>query len=244
VPENLFHDNIDDVTKGITIDPQENIQVNKKEEEAARKLFQVLEKEFYRLRIKFEGEERKSIMGYKQFYQHQLFLELWPELVQLDAIYLPALMQVLPLAIKYHGQAQNGIYFTNTNPMEVLLKYLLRVDVLVTLITQHAERREVLVDSSLGSYLLGIDSILGHCFVDYCPMYEVKIGPLTPEQLEWFMPNQKAAKVLEIFLDYYTPIEAKINVKFVMGETQKTINLKPDKELNHFSARLGVSSFL
>ena len=61
IPENIFHDNIEEILAGKIIDPIENVKKNREEEEAARKFFQIVEKEMYRLKILFEQEERKSI---------------------------------------------------------------------------------------------------------------------------------------------------------------------------------------
>ena len=235
IPENIFHDNIEEILAGKAIDPIENVKKNREEEEAARKFFQIVEKEMYRLKILFEQEERKSIMGSSQFYKHDIFLKLWNELEGLDSQYLPPLMQILPLACKYHG---------NLEVMEVFLKFLLETDVSIE--PQNEENVPVLVDMPLplGSIWLGNDSILGNFFYDFEQAFAINIGPLSSSELEFYLEEGKAWKAVQVFIEYYFPINSKINLKYFMQETQNTIILNSNFSKIEPESRLGISSFL
>jgi type VI secretion system protein ImpH len=235
LPENIFHDNQDDILAGKLIDPIENVKKNREEEEAARKFFQVVEKEFYRLRIQFEQEERKSILGSSEFYRHEIFVQLWSELKELDGKYIPALMQILPLACKYHS---------DTRRMEVLPQKLLDVGVRIEHDPIDSTKEEVNKITSLGGEYLGIDTIIGKTYYDFEPGYLVNLGPLTPEELEDLMPGCTAQKALNVFCEYFFPVGARLKFNYIMLETQNTINLNPDQPTGSGLARLGLSSYL
>ena len=235
IPENIFHDNIEEVLSGKNVDPIENVKRNREEEAAARKFFQIVEKEIYRLKILFEQEERKSIMGSAQFYKHDIFLKLWNELEELDAQYLPPLMQILPLACKYHG---------NLQVMAVFLEFLLEVDVSIDV--QFEESTPIFVNQpcSLGHSWLGHTSVLGQCYYDFEPCFNIHIGPLTSSELELYMHKGKAAAALEVFCDYFFSLNSTINLKYFMLKTQNTVVLNSNFTKIEFDTRLGISSFL
>jgi type VI secretion system protein ImpH len=240
IPENVFHDNLEDIYSGKVIDPIENIKKNKKEEEAARSFFQIVEKEIFRLKILFEREERKSIIGTRQFDQHEIFLNLWSELdPKRVGKFIPQLTQILPLASKFHG---------NLDVMEKMLKYLLQTE--VSILTGSHEDTPVYTDLPclLGSSRLGHNAILGGSYFDFEMAYTIQIGPLTPSKLELYMPNKVASNALKVFCEYYFPIHSKINFQYFMQETQNTILLsqissKVEEDVL-IEARLGLSSFL
>jgi len=235
LPENIFHDNQDDILEGKVIDPIENVKKNREEEEAARKFFQVVEKEFYRLRIQFEQEERKSILGSSEFYRHEIFVQLWNELKELDGKYIPALMQILPLACKYHS---------DTYRMQILLQKLLGLGVQIQIDPADSEMEEVGKITSLGQEYLGIDTIIGSSYFNYEPGYLVSIGPLSPSDLEDLMPDCSAQKALNVFCEYFFPVGARLKFNYIMLKTQNTINLAAGNPIEPDLARLGLSSYL
>lgn len=235
LPENIFHDNLEDILAGKSIDPIENVKKNRREEEAARRFFQVVEKEIYRLKILFEKEERKSIIGSSQFYRHEIFLRLWNELENLDGQYLTPLMQILPLACKFHGDLR---------AMEVFLSYLLEIDVRIE--CKFKENKPVLVDQpcTLGDTWLGNSSVLGGCFYDFDPHFDISIGPLSVSSLELYMPGGKARVALQIFIDYFFLLNSQVEFNYFMEKTQNTVILEPVSANFEEEARLGISSFL
>ena len=240
IPENLFHDKLYDVQEGKDIDPVENVKRNRKEEEAARSFFQVVEKEIYRLKILFEQEERKSIIGTSQFSQHEIFLQIWSELDK-DRIgpYISQLTQILPLASKYHG---------NIEVIQIMLEYLLQAPVHIRLDLQNGSKVHTKIPCVLGEARSGVDSVLGGVFHDFEPAFFISIGPVSPETLELFMPDQVGTNALRIFCDYYFPLNSKINFEYGMNKTQGTVVLtdQSNKIREEVSpvARLGISSFI
>lgn len=235
LPENIFHDNLEDILAGKSIDPIENVKKNRQEEEAARKFFQIVEKEIYRLKILFEKEERKSIIGSSQFYRHEIFLRLWNELENLDGQYLTPLMQILPLACKFHGDLK---------AMEILLTYLLEIDVRIAL--KFNQNKPVFIDQpcTLGDTWLGNSSVLGGCFYDFDPIFNVSIGPISISALELYIAGGKAMQALQVFIDYFFPLNSQVEFNYFMEKTQNTVILEPVSAKTGEEARLGISSFL
>lgn len=238
LPENLFHDNIDEILSGKEGDPIENIKKNRQEEEAARKFFQIVEKEFFRLRILFEQEERKTIIGTAQFNQHEIFLHLWQELGNLESRYIIPLMQILPLVTKYQMK---------TKEVEHFLFFLLRNQVEIEITSEPTVYQPSYGFSTLGKNFLGVDLILGNTFYDFDPVYKLKIGPLSLEELENYMPGMPAAEALDVFIQYYFPLQSIVSKEFILAEQSGTIFLKPENSPNEFQkheSRLGLSSFI
>jgi hypothetical protein len=238
LPPNIFHDNLDDILAGKEIDPIENVKRNREEEEAARRFFQIVEKEMYRLLISFEQEERKTIIGTLQFNQHEIFLKLWYELSGLDSRYIIPLMQILPLVNHYQG---------NLSRMESFLEILLKKQVRIWPMDQIIAIENTGYDSVLGQCLLGFDSFSGGVFYDFDPVFTIEIGPMTGEDLEDFMQGEPAAKALDVFCQYYFPLQSKILWKFSMLETKGTVVLTSQKysaNTNQPESRLGISAFL
>lgn len=238
LPENIFHDNLEDVRNNTYKDPVELIKKNRQEEEAARKFFQVVENEFFRLRILFEKEERKTIIGTPQFEQHEIFLHLWQELNVLDSRYIVPLMQILPLVTKYQMRLPE---------VEQFLFFLLQVHVSVDVEDSSAEEIHMDKEFRIGDGYLGTNSVLGSVFYDFDPVFRLKIGPLSSSELEEFMPGMPAAMALDVFTQYYFPLQSKIIIDYVLEEKDCSLILESESftmDSGPKYARLGISTFI
>jgi hypothetical protein len=235
---NPLHDNLDDILNETEQDPVEAIKKNRKEEAAARKFFQIVENEFFRLRILFEKEERKTIIGTPQFDQHEIFMHLWQELNNLDSRYIVPLMQILPLVTKYQMRL---------NEVEQFLFFLLRIPVAISMEDRSQIPIPLQMESCLGNTHLAVDSILSSVFFDFDPAFRLKIGPLSPAELEDFMPGMPAAMALDVFIQYFFPIKSQILMDFVLDENVSSLFLNSNHNTSTSDpiySRLGLSAII
>ena len=238
LPQNIFHDIQDDILDENDPDSVELVKRNRKEEEAARRFFQIVEKEMYRLLLFFEKEERKTIIGTSEFSQHEIFLRLWSELRGLESKYIIPLMQILPLVTKYQS---------DLDQVERFLQFLLGVPVQIVVDTEPRVYDLPANYSTLGDLYLGGEIVLNGKITDYDPTFILKIGPLEASLLEEFMPGMPASQALDVFSQYYFPIQSNVLIQFILVEKSRTVLLRSEKATqgqNPIKARLGISAFL
>ena len=205
LPQRFFHEPIPDREKEGLDDTLEEMRQNKVREKAARLFFLTLEKEIYRSRIELELDERKSLLGFGEFYRSDLFLRIWPELEGIDVVTQKLLFQILPLSHFICGDVLK---------IETALSIIFDLPVQLA-ITQAAG--EVVVEGhfdKLGKVLLGIDAILGGVSIDYDFQGVVTVKNVPSGSVGSFLGDGKNAKLMQILTTYFFPVH--VNVTWQM----------------------------
>lgn len=219
LPEAIFHV-FDKGKKANAAGFVEDYKKHKAEEEAARQFFLVFEKEIFRLRTLLELSERQSMSGFSEQFKSDLYLNLWPELKDVDEIYLPALIFILPIAHKVIG---------NTLIVETLFGYMLNQQVSI----RHSNVTRVMINNTDSQYLgrnyLGVNTVIGNETADFTPLVEIRVGPLKKGDLVSLMPGGEARKTLDLTCKYLFPALTDINVTLLLDSDCEKLILSADK---------------
>jgi len=203
LPQRFFHEPIPDREKDSVEDTLEEMRQNKVKEKAARLFFLTLEKEIFRSRIDIELDERKSLLGFGEFYRSDLFLRIWPELEGIDVRTQKVLFQFLPLSHFICGDSVK---------IQTVLSIVFGLPVRV--VEKRQSAREVKVDShydELGTLFLGIDSILGSTFIDFDVQAEVFINDVPADNFHTFLNDGQNARLMSILSNALFPAHVHVD---------------------------------
>lgn len=224
VPQGVFHQPKITGKKRTTDDLIEEMKLFKKQEEAARLFFLALEKEYGRVRLSEELEERKSILGFSEHYKFDLYLKIWPELKKIDQKYLTLLFQILPESYKIAGNYElvsKLLEIVCNKPVDIKTVENLRINTGNT------------INNNLGECLLGLDFILGNHYIDFDPYLEINIREIKRNELNDFLPNGKLRKVLDLLCEHFFSYSAEINVLLFLQKEEEGIYLSNDEVVSY-----------
>ncbi len=224
LPQGVFHQPKISGRKRSTDDLIDEMKLFKKQEDAARLFFLALEKEFGRIRVAEEQEERKSILGFSEHYKFDLYLKIWPELRKIDQNYLTLLFQLLPESYKISG---NNVLISK------LLEIVCNKPVDINIIDDYRVSFANNIHNNLGNCLLGLDFILGNQYNDFDPQLEINIKEITREELIDFLPNGKLRKVFDLLCEYFFSYSTEINVLLSLQKEEEGVFLSSEEVVSY-----------
>ncbi|WP_288427487.1 type VI secretion system baseplate subunit TssG [uncultured Spirosoma sp.] len=245
LPEGLFHQpTVDDDRKfAQEIDEQD------RRERAARRFFRPLEQEFYRLGVLLELEERKYLLteeNLNQPDQGAVLRSIWglpaDRLTQeprrtgtgwiwstkrvplLDTRQLNNLLYLLPVAHR----------LVNDRPL-VARVFALMLGVPVSIGTIPPQQLVIEPDddsstpsAKLGQVDLGNFSLEG-IYQDTMPAIEIRLGPLSIDELTGFLPEGPGRAVLDLLIGYFLPAESEIVTHLLPDAAGQSLTLVADE---------------
>lgn len=199
LPEGLFH--AKDTTKGRVSFPDLR-KSYKKEEKEARHFFSPLENEFFNQKLEIENNERDLFNNFLNL-DDKFLIDFWKIDDTIPKKYLSKLIKLLPFAYKIAGDLE----LTKKCLEEILDK---NVKITKKYSPNPVELRNLNKD----------DNCLGTSFTlskktDYIsqPYYNVEIGPIDEENVEDYIKEDGVLKFVNVFYDYFFPIEVQIKTK-------------------------------
>lgn len=218
LPQALFHQTVKrDIGKSKSFEDRlDDIKRVKAEQAEAKKAFAVIEREINQSRIVIELKERNSIFGLTEDSHSDLFLDVWPEIKEIEEKYRKFLFQILPLAHK----CRNNIRLS-----EALLSYVLNLPVQITSdCNPYYLDADEEVSKSYG-YYLGIDSILGRRNPVYEELYTISVNEVPVENLRDYMYGGGSRNVILFLLEYFLPFDADFNLDIHVKEEESKLVL-------------------
>ncbi len=212
LPEGLFHKNL---IKTKHIDTEESVQelkMHQEEEKHARHFFLPLEQEFYQQRIQIEIEEQKSLVGVSEFIINELIANFWKINFPLEHDQALCLAYMLPMMHRIVGNFE-----LTARSLEIILQAPVRLN------TRNPRDEKILLGKNkVGYFSLGENFILGDVLSKEVNDLTLAIGPISGEELLYFLPGGKKQALLDLLAGYFIPAE-------IDWETELLVNTEEEK---------------
>ncbi|MGB0932147.1 MAG: type VI secretion system baseplate subunit TssG [Chitinophagales bacterium] len=227
LPEGLFHAPIEKKSFDDTDGMRKEVEIHRKEEQAARKFFLPIENEIYRHRIDLELEERKALIGFSDNVTQNLFLKFW----DLEAFYHTAdrilderqvsiLLYILPVVHQIAGNLPLTALCFKT-----IMKQEFDLSIAPPKAKQVNEKEVPALSKRLGNLTLGVNFICGSQFNDGVPHIQVSIGPMPRKNVKDYLIGGKAYQTLLILYHFFLPLEATVETKVLIRDPDKPFRL-------------------
>ncbi|GGI27609.1 type VI secretion system baseplate subunit TssG [Pedobacter mendelii] len=210
-----------------------DIRERREEEKQARLFFSPFDVELNHVRIMTELYENRldKKTTYTEF--NQIFEMGWDEFSLLNKEQSIIWMHLLPEI----QQKRRDIVFVSK-----VLTALFNLP--ITVVDNAAALKPLPIANELqmqlGKSALGIDTIIGDRFLPEQEMFNINIGPVTPQDLIKFIPGQQNRIILDMAISYLMPFDAEIEVELITAKDYQESILSPDGE----SAFLGYTVYL
>jgi len=196
------------------------IKRNDKQEAAARWFFLPLDREFNRVRIEIEREERKVYSRQPE----NFYACLWQERRELEILsrkQQSIFFSLMPIFHKIRGDEELT---------RLCLKALIGENIEIKYRRQENIDLSETTDEGLGDERLGVNFILGD--VVYVEEYEavVHVGPVEINNLTEFLPGGEKLAVLDLLYSYFFPVELDVVTKIIPKEKYDTVEKKKKVE--------------
>lgn len=190
------------------------------EERDGRGFFFPIDQEFFRYRLLLEKHEHNLYEGMNSASVRKMLWQFWvgESSPDGDPVKEAYFLSILPAASRNQQ---------NFSSLSVLLEGLLGVG--VSLVKVEAREARLPEDQvrQLGTFRLGMDSILGETFLDGLPRLEIHVGPVPLSLVDDLLPGGSLSRWSDLFSSWFLPVglerELKVNVspkedKFRLGE--------------------------
>ncbi|GAB4002277.1 hypothetical protein GCM10028807_60590 [Spirosoma daeguense] len=206
---------------------------------AARRFFQPIEQEFYLQRLLMELESRKYQLtedNLRRYGGGEILREFWaiPDDL-LDVRQLVNLLHMLPIAHLITNDSELVI-----SSLELILGVPIEMRTLppltfeITLADGDKPAPNELSRAELGNFSLG------GVYQDTMPAIELRIGPLTSEQLTDFLAGGRSRKILDLLTGYFLPTESDIIEYLIATDDNQFLVLSDDQP----TSVLGWASYI
>lgn len=221
LPEGLFHQNIKTRHTKDKEDILDEIKIHREEEFFARKFFQLFEVELDRVLVDIALFEAKYDRRISHPNYIKIFFQYWPILKLLEREQAILFLHTIPIIHKIRN---------NFADIEEALSLILDIPVKIQPVKLLQKETENQFESHLDVHRLGIDFVLGNTFDDGLFDLKVIIGPISAQQMKFFLKTSLGDKLLDqlcaLFFpgNYFVVKEYKLlpeDSKFVLSDTEK-----------------------
>jgi hypothetical protein len=223
LPEGVFHKQIKTVSQ---LSYREIRQKHKKEEKDARDFFTPLENEFFVQKVHVEKKERELIDEFINL-KNSFLRDFWGLSKEIPVEYSLKLLKLLPFVHNISGKP---------DLTALSLEKILGEKVSVKKIVAPCHHDNTVKSNNI----LGVDFVLelSNSQVLY-PIFEIEIGPVSRKNMNKFLQNGVARKIISTFCDYFIPLEVeiKLNITYSKNESMFVLN-KSD------NPRLGLTTMI
>lgn len=232
LPEGVFHkptlgkiyDNIDQII--------EQIQVQRKIEEDARKFFEPFELESYFTELAALDLESQYDILDGSYLLKETIAELWPLLDELDPETANIFIYLLPF---FHTVRGNKKWF------EKCLMAFLKIPVNITFIPnviKNTDEISIVLESE--DPQLGISTIINGNHFDGQQNWCINFGPIPYDVLDQYVPQSNLRKLLRRLYDYCVPLNIEIVEEFTTEKKEESFRLSSEQN----TSILGYSTFI
>lgn len=221
LPQGLFHELVGIST---SLSYKEIRQKHKQEEKEARVFFAPLENEFFNQKVQVTRNEHALIDGFLN-YKNGFLIDFWGLDDSIGEEYKLILAQLLPFAHKIAG---------NLDLIAFCLEQIIGEKVSITKTTGTLNNTSKIPSENT----LGVDFVLllEESYACY-PVYEIQIGPVSRKNEEMYLEGGINKRFINVFNDFFIPIEVEINLKIVYSERESDFLLH-----NTEGSRMGFST--
>lgn len=232
LPEGIFHPPTLGGLGKQTEDIIDEMKVQRKAEEDAKKFFTPFELAAYYTELAALHTENN--IDHKGANDHLLDIlaALWPLLDMLDKETAKIFIHLLPY---FHSARGNKAWF------EQCMSAFLGVPVAISFTANQVDEIENIETLYLSNTRLGIDTLLCGSHADGNRNWQVNIGPVPHEEVQRYVPGNSFNKVLAAVCNYCLPATAVWQLH-IITEKQETGFVLPGNE--DTSAFLGYNTFL
>ncbi|WP_299888161.1 hypothetical protein [uncultured Lacinutrix sp.] len=200
LPEGLFHSK--DTSKG-KIGYPELRKRYKKEEKEARHFFSPIENEFFNQKLNIENNEQSLLNDFLNL-DDDFLINFWKVDKSISKKYLLKLLKLLPYSYKIAGDLE-----LTTLCLENIINK--KVKITKTYSPNVINYRNIIEDNNY----LGINFTLTNDYDTISqPLYQVEIGPIREDSIEDYIKKDGVLKFINVFYDYFFPLEADIKTTF------------------------------
>ncbi|WP_170252559.1 type VI secretion system baseplate subunit TssG [Adhaeribacter aerolatus] len=231
LPEGMFHQPLSKTQKS-TEEAIEETERYRQEEKAARQFFLPLEQEFYRQRIWLDSTELKYWLNSAQPENIKMLMRFW----KLNPRHFNQRQSLTMLAILPHLHQIVGDLHLTAQGLGVVLGEKVQI-------STRYNKIQVIEDgllSSLGSMVLGVDSVIGTSWFDDEPMLQVSVGPVKRNKVSSFLPEGKNTKLLAVLYGFFFQAEVEVETN-VEVQAEESGFMLAEFDL---SSRLGYSTVI
>ncbi|MRI00658.1 hypothetical protein GH721_08985 [Kriegella sp. EG-1] len=216
LPEGLFHE------QAISKDTKSYIERRKtikEEEEESRLLFSPIENELFYQKLEIERNERNLLNDFNNSKNEFLF-DFWKINRNIPKDYAVRLITLLPYKYKIVG---------NLELTKLSLEKILNEKVTIKRVNKRFSNEE---NNNETGFTLGHDTVLNsNEYGINIASFEFEIGPIIANKLDWYLNEFKIYEFLEVFYDYFIPMEMEVTTKllvikdceFLLGDSNSSI---------------------
>ena len=229
LPEGLFHQPTLGNHLGSAAEMAASSKLDKKKEMSVRKFFQPVEHQFFLQRMQIEAMEAKLMEAINGQMLNDYFFDFWQFPPGLSPRAGAMMVLLLPYAHRISG---------NLGLMKDCLEILLYEHVKM----ETYRPGPSFFDSEpvgLGAGSLGNDFVCGRSFDEDYPCLRYTIGPLQNSTAASYVAGGENEVLLQVFNDYFAPVEADISIDIEIDPDQAAIRLAGEE-----SPILGYSTTL
>lgn len=214
LPEGLFHS---PNTEEVGSSHNSKRKKLKNTEKEVRNFFGPFENEFFYQKLQIEQNERSLLNNFYNL-EEDFLIDFWKIDTQIPKKYLLKLIRLLPNSHQIAGDFE----LTRLSIEKILGERVVFKKKFQPMLTQNTKKEKKGV-------ILGVDTILeGDENLFFEPVVEVTIGPVKPKKIDSFMRKNGILKFMELFYDFFIPLEYKVlthielseDGPFVLGDPQ------------------------
>lgn len=219
LPENVVHHAKNDISdKGVNTMIRE-YQIQKKQQKAARIFFQPFENELFSYGVGIENLENRFLSELNSSLAPEILYEFWGIDKDFPPLLISKFISLLPFAYKMVGNLESTCN---------ILSFLLEENVEMSFKGHHQYSDEK-QDIVLGLNRMGLDFVIGKSYDDYSNHLDLTIGPLKNSSFTEFIHDGKRKKFLELFCNYFFPMEIEVNTIILLSDTQQKFEFKAEE---------------
>lgn len=234
LPEGLFHHPSAHKTAQTAKEIIKTIKQRKEEELQARRFFIPFETTINHLRMQMAFYENQLDKRTQYDALVSVFTDHWEIFQYLNERQANLFLHLIPILHDIRD---------NHPVVQTVLEMMLQLPVSVRLRTQLPQHRTEPILSTVGDSVLGVDLTTGNELYDEgVDEILVKIGPVTSEVFQQFMPGGSRQKLLEMLLDHLLPVHLDVVTEFELDKDSRTMKFAEGE--NVLNSVLGADTFL
>ena len=234
LPEGLFHHPTAHKSAATVKEVGKAIKRRKGEEQEARRFFIPFEAAINHLRTQMAFYENRLDKRSQYDELVNVFTARWEIFEQLDAQQSNLFLHLIP--ILHHLRDNHPV-------VETIMEMMLRLPVKVRLRSQQPFRPAEPILSVMGDSVLGVNLTTGNEVYDEgVDEILVKIGPVSGEVFQQFMPRGQKEKLLEALIDHFLPVHLDVVTEFELQNEARTMRFSDEE--SSLNSVLGTDTFL
>lgn len=234
LPEGLFHHPSSHRSANTDKENIKSIRERKEEERSARKFFLPFEATINFLRVQVAAYENR--LDKRTHYDElvSIFRDQWEIFRYMNAQQSDLFLHLIPILHDLRD---------NLPVIENIMKMIFALPVKISVRNQLPLHPVEPILSRMGESILGVDlTTSNNRYDEGVDEILVKIGPLSIEAFQQFLPGGTKQKLLELLCDYLMPVHMDVITEFELYERERKVRFNDG--VNHVNSVLGADTYL